>query len=165
MKKASGKSKGKTKKPAKKKHLPKSKKPVDLVEVRKEITNLVGSEATQLAQAVVEEARKGQLAPVKYLFEVAGLYPAPEELQAKPEEAGLAKTLLHRLGLPLDPVIQPDDDPAMKQNLSAARLANAGAEEDESGNSDSQPEKRNTQSDEKDVDEDDDVAVLAGSIP
>jgi hypothetical protein len=58
MKKASGKSK--TNKPAKKKAPRRSKKPVDLVEVRKDITSFVGSEAKELAKAVVEEGRKGQ---------------------------------------------------------------------------------------------------------
>ena len=56
-KKAAGKSKDKASKPAKRNGSSKAKKPVDLVEVRKDITNIVGSEATQLARAVVEEGR------------------------------------------------------------------------------------------------------------
>ena len=158
MKKASGKSKGKTRKPAKKKPSRRSKKPVDLVEVRKDITEIVGSEATELTKAVVGEGLKGQLAPVKYLFEMTGLYPAMGESQAKPEEASLAKTLLHRLGLPTDPVIAPEDEPRRK--LTAGESANE-ADEEESESSDSPPEKQNSQAGEKDADKDDDVPVPA----
>lgn len=116
MKKAAAKSKAKktASKPAKRAHSRRSKKPVDLVEVRKDITNIVGSEARELAKAVVEEGRKGQLAPVKYLFEMAGLYPPPGGVQEKPEEAALAKTLLDRLGLSHQPVTTQEDDPATK---------------------------------------------------
>jgi hypothetical protein len=99
MKKSKSKSKAVIRATSKKNS--KTAKPVDLVEVRKDMTNIIGSEATKLAQAVVEEARKGQLAPVKYLFEVAGLYPVSAEAgSAKPEENSLARTLLDRLGLP-----------------------------------------------------------------
>jgi hypothetical protein len=107
------KSKGKT--PAKKsakKTTQKGRQAVDLVEVRKAITNIVGNEAARIAQAVVDEALKGQLAPMKYLFEMAGLYPAAgEAAEAAPEQDSLARTLLRRLGLPEIPVIVPEDDP------------------------------------------------------
>jgi hypothetical protein len=159
MKKTLGKSKGKASTPAKKKSSRKSKKPVDLAEVRKEITNIVGSEATELAKAVVEEGRKGQLAPVKYLFEVAGLYPAMEGSQAKPEEASLAKTLLHRLGILDQPVIIQDDEPPLKLGLPARKSANEA--EEGSDNPASQPRSQN----DKGADEGDDVPVLAESIP
>jgi len=58
MKRALGKNKAKTSKASKKKRTSKSKKPVDLAQVRKDITDIVGSEATELAHAVVEEGRK-----------------------------------------------------------------------------------------------------------
>ena len=94
-----------------------SNKPVDLAAVRKEISNIVGNAATILTKAVVAEGKKGQLGPVKYLFEVAGLYPAPEESETKPEEASLARTLLHRLGLPEEPVITHEDERPLTLNL------------------------------------------------
>ena len=71
MKKSKTSSKGTTKKSAKKRSH-NAKKQVDLVEVRRDITQIMGSEAKEMAQAVVGEALKGQLAPVKYLFEVSG---------------------------------------------------------------------------------------------
>jgi hypothetical protein len=161
MKKALAKNKGKTSKPAKKKRSPKSTKPVDLAEVRKQISDIVGGEAAALALAVVEEARKGQLAPVKYLFEAIGLYPAPEGSQPRPEDASLAKTLLHRLGLPEDLAVRREEEVPLK----LAPASNSGKEAEEAlGNSDPQPKSQNNLG-EKDADEDDDVPVLAESIP
>jgi hypothetical protein len=165
MKKASRKSKGKTSRPAKKKASPKSKKPVDLAEVRKDITNIVGSEAAELAQAVVAEGRKGQLAPVKYLFEAIGLYPAPQENQPNPEEASLARTLLHRLGIPVNPVIRQEDEPPMKLNPAADKCGNEEAMEKDSGIPGAEPASENQQAGDKDANEDNDVPVLAESIP
>jgi len=43
---------------------------------------------------------KGQLAQVKYLFEVTGLFPKTEETEAQPEGDSLAKTLLTHMGFP-----------------------------------------------------------------
>ena len=83
---------------------------MDLVEVRKDISEIVGNNATDVTTAVLGEALKGQLGPMKYLFEVAGLYPATEEGGAPPEKDALARTLLHRLGLPEEPVNRPEDD-------------------------------------------------------
>ena len=165
MKKKSGKSSAKTKKPAKKKRSPRSKKPIDLVEVRKDIANLVGSEAAELTQAVLEEGRKGQLAPVKYLFEMVGLYPSSEANEAKPEEASLAKTLLHRLGLPDIPVKRGDDDPPMTTNLVSAKRSEEDPEEKILGTAGLLQQRLNEQTSGEGADEDDDVAVLAGSIP
>jgi hypothetical protein len=166
MKKAAAKSKSKSNKPAKKRNSRKSKKPADLVEVRKGIADIVTGAAGDLTKAVVEEGRKGQLAPVKYLFEVAGLYPAAEGTQAKPEGESLARTLLHRLGLPEDPVIQPEEEPPMRLSLPGGKPANGDTgDEEESGTSGLQPESQNNQAGNKDSDEDDDVPVPAKSIP
>ena len=164
MKKALRKSKGKASKPAKKKSSRKSKKPVDLAEVRKDIANMVGSEATELAQAVVEEGRKGQLAPVKYLFEAIGLYPAPEVSQARPEEASLVKTLLHRMGILANPVIGQDDESPLQPNPAAGKCGNTEAGENDSGIPGSQAGSDNKQAGDQDADEDD-VPVPAESIP
>jgi hypothetical protein len=56
---------------------------------------------------------KGQLAPVKYLFEVTGLFPKTEETEAQPEGDSLALTLLNHMGISVNP-------------LDAADTANAG---------------------------------------
>lgn len=75
-------------------------------EVRKDIAAMVEAEAGELAGAVIEEGKKGQLATVKYLFEVAHIYPEmfADEKVADGEKS-LAETLLDSLGIPKSPVI------------------------------------------------------------
>jgi hypothetical protein len=122
MKKAKGKIRRTAEKPAKKR-APKTKKPVDIARVRENIANLVGGSAELIAARVIKVAKRGQLAPAKYLFEVVGVYPATEETTAKPEDS-MAYTLLSRMGLPTEPVVC-DEDP-----LPAAVSMPSVAEED-----------------------------------
>lgn len=92
-----------------------SRKPVDLQAVRETIANLVGAEAVVICTALAEEARKGELAPAKFLFEMIGLDPVSaaaagvdEELDADGEDGeDLARVLLQRLKLPVE---QPEED-------------------------------------------------------
>ncbi len=86
------------------------KKPIDLAEVRKDISKIVGTNATALARAVMGEGLKGQLAPVKYLFEATGLYPATESSESKPDKESLAHTLMRNLKLPESPIVNEDDN-------------------------------------------------------
>ena len=80
---------GKTQKPtAKKKRLRKPAKPVDLVEVRKKIAEVVGPEAPDIIKAIVNEAKKGQLAHAKYALESSGVYPVSDEDSTKPDGWG-----------------------------------------------------------------------------
>jgi len=74
-------------------------------EVRKDIAAKVKAEAGDLAKAVIDEGKKGQLATVKYLFEMAKIYPEVLEEIKPTEEESLAATLLNKLGVPTDPVI------------------------------------------------------------
>lgn len=84
-----------------------SKEPVDMARVRKDISNMMGNSATEIAAGMIKAALAGELAPAKYLFEMAGLYPATEETEAtNPQEDSLAHILLKRMGLPIEPVIQ-----------------------------------------------------------
>jgi hypothetical protein len=88
------------------------KKEIDPAVVRKQVSQIVKSEATEMTQAVVEEAKKGQLAPVRYLFEMAKIFPeqvSPE--QATEEEDCLAKILLSRIDAPQKP--ETDEDEAV----------------------------------------------------
>jgi hypothetical protein len=99
MKKASA------RKPAKKKIVSRSRKPLDLQAIRAMIANTVGTQALEITAALVEEAKKGELAPAKFLFEIIGLYPvsadpANEEEEAAEEGNDFAKALLQRLALP-----------------------------------------------------------------
>ena len=61
-------------------------------QVRKNIAALVGSAAEEIARNAMKVAKKGQLAPAKYFFEVAGLYPETAETASEPEDS-LAYTL------------------------------------------------------------------------
>ena len=111
----------------------KAKKPVDLAKVRESINNLVGASARVIASEVIKVAKKGQLAPAKYLFEAVGLYPATEETSVRPIETTLAHTLLTRMGIPLEPVVY-EDDPALPlttdANCAAARSEEVGEDSD-----------------------------------
>src|SRR6266487_6517610 len=103
------------KKTAKKQSKPRGKKELNPEEVRKEISELVKSHEGKMAVAVVGEGEKGQLATVKYLWEMAEIYPPPPAgSQATTDEDSLAKTLLDRLNIPTSPVVhdelQRDED-------------------------------------------------------
>jgi hypothetical protein len=80
-------------------------KQMDLVEVRRKISEVVGPLAPQIIQAIVDEAMKGQLAHAKYALESGGIFPAGESDPILPEEDSLAMTLLKRLGLQEKPVV------------------------------------------------------------
>jgi hypothetical protein len=100
--------------------------PVDFVEARKNIATLVRMSVNEIVVQFIELAKRGEVGPAKYLFEVCGLYPATAETSAKPENS-LAYSLLKRLGLPTDPVVCEDDVPTV--GLSGGTKATTGADE------------------------------------
>jgi hypothetical protein len=107
------KGKAKAKKGGKRSGAVKGKKPLDPAEVRKDIAKIVGLEAMNMTEAVMEEAMKGLVAPTKFLFEVARIFPAAvDEDQATQEEDCLAKTLLERLNIHKKPTKEEEDEPA-----------------------------------------------------
>ena len=77
--------------------------PVDLAEIRQQITNLVGNDAVSMVETTIEEVGKGHYQGMKYLFEQIGLYPATVTDEA-PAQDSMAATLLRRLGLPESPM-------------------------------------------------------------
>lgn len=111
MTKKKSKGKAEAKKNAKKKSGGKNKKEINPAEVRKELVQMVGAEATLMTQAVIDEGKKGQLATVKYLLEMAAIYPASTDgSQASENEDCLARTLLNRLDLPDEPIARDEED-------------------------------------------------------
>jgi hypothetical protein len=97
-------------KSAKKSRKPRPKKEIDIVEVRKQVSQIVKSGAAELTQAVVGEGMKGQVAPVRYLFEMANIFPVQENAeQATEEEDSLAKILLSRMQAPAKPEKEEDE--------------------------------------------------------
>jgi hypothetical protein len=90
-----------------------TKKDINPAEVRKQVSQMVQSQAAELTQAVVEEGMKGQVAPVRYLFEMANIFPAQANTeQASEEEDCLAKILLSRMEAPAKPEKEEDDETA-----------------------------------------------------
>jgi hypothetical protein len=87
-------------------------KDVNLADVRRDIKNIVGEAAGDIARAVVVEARKGQLTTAKYLFEATGIYPVAEggETVDNPEDDTFTQRIVRRLGLPEGPLPKNDDD-------------------------------------------------------
>jgi len=87
------------------------KKQADPAQVREELAGIVKSEAKSITEAVMDQAMHGELAPAKYLLELAGVYPpTPDGERAAEEEDCLAKTLLDRLNLPRKPVEENEKD-------------------------------------------------------
>jgi len=104
------------------------KKPVDMVQARENVSDLVRESAAAIANGVIAVAKSGQLASAKYLFEAVGLYPATGQTLEKPEEDSLAHTLLRRMGLPVEPVVTDDDDVPMVSASDARRTDDESAE-------------------------------------
>ena len=96
------------KKKAKKKSVSRGKKAFNPSAVREELAAIVGDHASLLLTNAIEEtSRKPNVTGMKYMFEMAGIYPAgtlPTQEEAEP----LAKTLLQALGLPTDPKLADD---------------------------------------------------------
>ncbi len=75
------------------------KKAADLGSLRQKISNVVAGDALGMVSDVIAEVHKGQHTPMKYLFELIGLYPASMEEEG-PIDDSLVQTLLRRLGFP-----------------------------------------------------------------
>ena len=113
---------GKKKSPSKSKG--KNKNELNPAEVRKDISQMVKSEAATMAQAVIDEGKKGQLAPVKYLLELAKIFPeATDGSKATEDEDCLARTLLRRLDLPEEPIARDEEDEPKAASASAEKPA------------------------------------------
>ena len=126
IRKKAKKSKPSAKKGAKTKTAAKRGKQAELhpVEVRKDISKLVEEHAEKLAQAVIGEGEKGQLAPVKFLFEMANIFPPPADGSvASAEEESLAETLLDRLGIPASPVVADEYEKDEFVTIAAKKVA------------------------------------------
>ena len=83
----------------------KSRQATDLAAVRQQITDLVRNQAVPMVEITISEVDKGHYAAMKYLFEMIGLYPAAAQEETQGEDS-LARTLLRRLGLPEEPMLE-----------------------------------------------------------
>jgi len=90
---------------------PRLKKETNPADVRKQVSRIVEAEAVGMTRAVVDEAKKGQLAPVRYLFEMANIFPTQTDPEkATEEEDCLAKILLSRIEAPAKPESNDEDE-------------------------------------------------------
>ena len=107
MKKKGKKSKAAEKRAVTKKKTTRPKKVKETIELRKDLVKIVKQSAPKMVEAVVGEGKKGQVTPVKFLLELAGVFPVPEAEVNAPDkrEESLAETLLDRLGIPKTPVV------------------------------------------------------------
>jgi len=63
---------------------------------------MVIGEHEKITKAVLQDAKRGQLSTVKYLYEMTGVYPTPsEDPEMQVEDDSLAKTLLDRMNIPI----------------------------------------------------------------
>lgn len=137
MKKKKAKGKTAAKKAAKKNKKGTEKKDLNPAQVLKDISALVEAEAEELAEAVIGEGKKGQLSPVKFLFEMAHIFPPPtDESETGNDEDSLAETLLDRLNIPKRPLVhdelQKEEDEDVMVMQPKKEAAEAG-ESEESG--------------------------------
>ena len=90
---------------------PRTKKQANPDEVRKDIAKIVKSGAKRITKAVMEQAMTGQLAPAKFLFEMAAIYPpSTDGSETTNDEECFAKSLMDRLGLPDTPIALDDEE-------------------------------------------------------
>lgn len=110
-----------------------SKKQADPAEVREELAGMVKSGARGIAKAVISHAMQGELAPAKYLLEMAGVFPATHDgEQATEEEDCLAKTLLDCLHIPPKTAEDEGDKEAKEQKEEKNEIEPApGAKEED----------------------------------
>ena len=132
MTKKKAKSKTAAKPAAKKKNTGKDKQELNPAEMRGELADMVGLAAVLMTQAAINEGKKGQLATVKYLLEMAQIYPlSTDGSHATENEDSLARTLLNRLDIPDEPIAGDEED-APKAATSTVKVVVKAAERAES---------------------------------
>jgi hypothetical protein len=95
---------------------------VDWAEIRRQIKHQVVREAGEMVAAAIVRAKTGHCQIMKYLFELAGLYPQAAEENGG-DDFSLARTLCERLGLPPVPNAAPD---AVEADVLEASESTAG---------------------------------------
>jgi hypothetical protein len=81
--------------PKKKKALA-AKSPVTVQEARRELVRQVSENSPEITEAVIDEARKGNYLPAKFLFDAAGLTAVPAEAEEAGGNEALARHLLEQ---------------------------------------------------------------------
>jgi len=122
------------KKPECKIKKPKPNRALNPKKVSKGIAALVEVNADRLAEAVIKEGMMGQVNPVKYLFEIAHIFPATDSSTTTEREESLAETLLDALNIPKTPVVhdelQKDEEETMVHPVKAAEESSEKSEQE-----------------------------------
>jgi hypothetical protein len=79
---------------------------IDVATVRQQIINIIGTEAATMVWAAIEEGHKGHYQAMKYLFEVAGIFPVPANEEKSGEAKSYAEILCKQLGLQEEPLVE-----------------------------------------------------------
>lgn len=88
-----------------------AKKPEQIQNVRNKITNAIVNESVEMAQRVVQSVKAGGNATtLKYLWEVAGLFPADPATASDADREPLAHTLVQRLGFSMDALLAGENE-------------------------------------------------------
>jgi hypothetical protein len=75
-----------------------AKTPEEIQRVRNQVTNAIADEAVEMVVSSVRAVKKGgNVSTLKYLLQVAGLFPAPAPHEREPES--LREVLVRQLGL------------------------------------------------------------------
>jgi hypothetical protein len=107
-----------------------AKKPEDIQNVRSKITNAIVDESVEMAQRVVQSVKEGGNATtLKYLWEVAGLFPADVATASDADREPLAHTLMQRLGFSMDTLLAGQNKPEGDVESKELPKAEAGLQE------------------------------------
>ncbi len=88
------------------------KTPEEIQDVRNQVVNLIVDESVVMAERVVRSvSERGNLQALKFLWEVAGMFPANEAAEEGSEDEA-ANGLLEKLGLCGKPAAEGDESPA-----------------------------------------------------
>jgi hypothetical protein len=97
-----------------------SRKPVDLTDIREQITNLVGNDAVVMVETAIEEVGKGHYLGIRNDWTLPG-----HRGEQSPEQNSMAEILLRRLNLPEAPFAAPS---VTKDDETPAAAADDGIE-------------------------------------
>ncbi len=103
--------------------------PVNVEEVRERVQRVIAEKAEMMTNANADEASKGCLPQLKYLFEVLGLYPATAVEEPETAESNdLARVLLRRFNFPFQGPADEEPNDASKEAPAAAPVGDDSVE-------------------------------------
>ncbi len=112
---------------------PKPNRALNPRKVSKNIAALVEVNADKLAEAVLKEGMMGQVSPVKYLFEIAHIFPVSDSSTPTEREESLAETLLDALKIPKTPVVHDELQKDEEEDSAATQAVKAAEESSDKG--------------------------------